>query len=152
MSKFTIKTKLLQIKPNFFQGGPANPPYHPEMLLACRKWCSWLTNAAAVPTTPSRARDRRFSGRNGNETFARLTRGWPGGISKLSKKDGFWWIFMVFGDFLDHPLASRTKVLLPFRPETLLSRALEGVVGTATALVSQEYPLRQPTCSNTSGW
>ena len=56
---------------------------------------------------------------------------------------------MVLGDFLDHPLASRTKVLLPFRPETLLSRALEGVVGTAAALVSQEHHLRQ--ASNTSG-
>ena len=58
--------------------------------------------------------------------------------------------FMVFGDFLDHPLASRTKVLLPFRPENILSRVLEGVVGTAAALVSQEHHLRQ--ASNTPGW
>ena len=51
--------------------------------------------------------------------------------------------FMVFDDFLDHPLASRITLSLPFRPENLLSRALEGVVRTAVALVSQEHHLRQ---------
>ena len=41
-----------------------------------------------------------------------------------------------------HPLASRAKVWLPFRPESLLSRDLEGVVVTAAALVSQKHHLR----------
>ena len=41
-----------------------------------------------------------------------------------------------------HPLASQAKVWLPFRPESLLSRALEGVVGTAAAFVSQKHHSR----------
>ena len=142
MAILTKKTKLFHGKRNFFQGGPAKLPDSPEVLLAYREWCFWLTNAAAVPTTPSRARDRRLSGRNGNQTFAWLARGWPGGNLITTKKTHPNPLFAQFLDASRSPYGQSGKKWLPFRPENILSRALEGVVGTAAALVNQKHHLR----------
>ena len=51
----------------------------------------------------------------------------------------------LFAQFLDasrSPYGQSGKKWLPFRPENILSRALEGVVGTAAALVNQKHHLR----------